>query len=742
MAEHYGTAIIPARSLSPKDKPNAEGTVYVNHIISLIKFLLKSVVLKRVIEMVLNRESEKKNRIKEHFLHLREKKILIYGSGIIAKRTISALEDFDIVGVLDRYQIEGELSGIPILTWEDLNIQDADCIIIASLEKNYKAVYNRIIYKCIAYEISIYGADGTKFGEDYLLNCCTTTLEAAMYFSNNKEELKGIIEQYEAISFDLFDTLIMRKTLEPLDVFDIVEERLIEKGIVIPHLKKKRRSAELASGGKDIYHIYEILSDMLKLDKHTCETIMQEEIACEKACIVPRKIMVEMLNYAVSLGKKVCIVSDMYLTTEILGDILSDIGIHGYDKIYVSCEYGKGKGNGIFEYYLDDIKCSTYLHIGDNYDVDIVAPKKYGIDTYEIWGAFDMLKHSNFCRCLRYEKGKYDRLLIGMLIAELFNDPFALHMSSGVVRIKSAALAGKVFAGAVVLLYMQELQKALTEKNYKGILFGARDGYLLKKLYDSGILGCRDNDIESKYFLTSRLLSVKASIFTEEDIVGMMNGWGSECSNDALSNIFHIEKVKCGTEEEIKLQYDSMLRQAAQSRKNYITYMKQEGIDLNDSYLFCDWFSRGNIHKKLNGLFHGKLDGYYYCRGYDEAIKTVDVKSPYGAEDVKIDQKSVEFLEKIVTSPDPSVYDIDNNGEPIFSEDNRTTVDLAVLHDIQDEIVQFIKQYAEFYKKHIKLNKELAVFMVSLNGDVIYEEEAKFFNRVQIEDDVTGKIVE
>ena len=29
MAEHYGTAIIPARPVRPKDKPNAEGTVRV-----------------------------------------------------------------------------------------------------------------------------------------------------------------------------------------------------------------------------------------------------------------------------------------------------------------------------------------------------------------------------------------------------------------------------------------------------------------------------------------------------------------------------------------------------------------------------------------------------------------------------------------------------------------------------------------------------------------------------------------
>ena len=29
MAEHYGTAIIPARPIKPKDKPNAEGTVKV-----------------------------------------------------------------------------------------------------------------------------------------------------------------------------------------------------------------------------------------------------------------------------------------------------------------------------------------------------------------------------------------------------------------------------------------------------------------------------------------------------------------------------------------------------------------------------------------------------------------------------------------------------------------------------------------------------------------------------------------
>ena len=41
-----------------------------------------------------------------------------------------------------------------------------------------------------------------------------------------KQELINKIQDYEIISFDVFDTLIMRKTMFPVDVFDIISQKI------------------------------------------------------------------------------------------------------------------------------------------------------------------------------------------------------------------------------------------------------------------------------------------------------------------------------------------------------------------------------------------------------------------------------------------------------------------------------------------------------------------------------------
>ena len=273
--------------------------------------------------------------IQEVFLPYKNKRILIYGTGIVANTLIKALEDFQIVGVLDRIKLEGDMEGIPILSWEEINKDFADILIIGAVQKNVKEIYDRIIYPCLYRNIIIYDADGQNLSERNALE--NANIDTAQYFLKNKEELKKKIDEYDAVSFDLFDTLIMRRTLEPIDIFDLVELRLRGKGIIISDFKKKRRTAELESGGKNIYQIYKILSRRLQLNEKQMQIILDEEIQCEKEYIIPRKMMIEILDYAAARGKIVSIISDMYLPSDILTDILFAMDITGYNKMYVSC---------------------------------------------------------------------------------------------------------------------------------------------------------------------------------------------------------------------------------------------------------------------------------------------------------------------------------------------------------------------------------------------------------------------
>lgn len=65
---------------------------------------------------------------------------------------------------------------------------------------------------------------------------------------------------------------------------------------------------------------------------------MNTELAVEREVLIPRKDMVEIFRACVAQGKKVFLVSDMYLTAQMLAPILEENGIAGYQGIYISCD--------------------------------------------------------------------------------------------------------------------------------------------------------------------------------------------------------------------------------------------------------------------------------------------------------------------------------------------------------------------------------------------------------------------
>ena len=423
------------------------------------------------------------SNIYEQFQDLKGKKILIYGTGVIAKRIIDNLSDFNFVGIIDRLHFSGEINGIPIKMWDEVYEGDAEVVIIASLPANYGIIYERIIDRCIALDMKIYGANGKNLIPYYGIRFMS--VENNKYFNKNEAELIKKIKKYEAISFDLFDTLVMRKNLEPTDLFDIVGQRIQNKGIIIPNLKKCRREAELQSNGGNIYEIYTVLQQMLNLSKEEQMKILEEELQCEKEYIIPRRSMTRIMAKAHNMGKKVSIITNMYLPKNILKDILREKGITEYDHILVSCEFGVAKGNGLFEKYFEKVKAKSYLHIGDDKFEDVLAARKYGLDSYEIKSAYEMLKISNLRKSLIYVHTSNEKGMLGLVISELFNDPFALFGTNGFVRASEINMFCKVFIAPLVIVYILKLIHVINNLDEcDGILFGARDGYLKEYMTD------------------------------------------------------------------------------------------------------------------------------------------------------------------------------------------------------------------------------------------------------------------
>ena len=97
--------------------------------------------------------------------------------------------------------------------------------------------------------------------------------------------------------------------------------------------------------------------------------------------------MVSAFNYAKQKGKKIYIISDMYLSKNIIEKILKNNGIEGTDKLYISNEYGMNKISGkLFKYIInEDRLCpSRMLHIGDSIKADCIGALKNKMHFYHV----------------------------------------------------------------------------------------------------------------------------------------------------------------------------------------------------------------------------------------------------------------------------------------------------------------------------------------------------------------------
>ncbi|WP_276951328.1 hypothetical protein [Acetatifactor muris] len=701
------------------------------------------------------KKQEYRQQIVERLGHLRNRKILIYGTGTVARRLVGNLYGFSVIGIVDRLHFGGSIAGVPIILWDEIQPGDVEVVIIAASSQNYEEIYQRIVDKCMLFGINIYGENGQDLITAY--GWSSFTVEGARYYRRSETELRQLIAQYDAVSFDLFDTLVMRKTLEPADVFDIVEDRIRRKGILIPRFKVLRREAELQSGSHNIYQIYEIISEFAGLTKAQEKIVLETELACERSVLLPRKKMVELLEYARNLGKRVSIISDMYLGAEILEEFLKELHIEGYDNIYVSCDCGVSKNNGLFERYLRDVDGMVCLHIGDNIISDVKAPMKCGIASYGIKSAFEMIKLSNFRYIMSWAHTCNEKNLLGLIIAELFNNPFALYGTSGIVQINSLEMLGKTFAAPLATIYMLELL-AYLRKNpiYKNVVFGARDGFLFQRLYDRIKNEFQETgDLpESVYLLASRKLCIRAALAIGDPVNSLMMYRGTKTPEDVLTDIIGLPKERvtpydAGKHMDEEEYYAAHLEMITKKSKSvlgrYLEYIKGSRVDMNQKNLFCDFISRGTVQHLLNQIFYEPMDGLYVCRCVVKDLYSINARGVY--ED-KLERGSILyskhcFLETIFTSPEASVEDMREGGRPEFAHETRTKEEIRNMCKEQQGIEEFFFDYYKYlWIEGKELKNKLPETLIYMCDQVEYVGECNHVTEIKLYEDLGNTYLE
>ncbi len=200
------------------------------------------------------------------------------------------------------------------------------------------------------------------------------------------EELaKILLSEGEVISFDVFDTLLLRPFEDPKELFKLLEKEFDIKGFYDIRIDAEQRARMISfkkngSYEVNIEDIYKLVSEKTGLDPAVGIT---KEFEFEKSLCFPNEYFKKVFDILKAERKRIIISSDMYLHKEEIGELLENCGFSGYEKIYVSCDVGASKSEGsLYELIKSELRTSAVFHVGDNYHSDVISSRRHGLKAY------------------------------------------------------------------------------------------------------------------------------------------------------------------------------------------------------------------------------------------------------------------------------------------------------------------------------------------------------------------------
>ena len=300
--------------------------------------------------------------------------------------------------------------------------------------------------------------------------------------------LKQLIDKNNIISFDIFDTLILRNIFQPTDIFRILAKFAKDEFDIDDFFQKrvegeKKARDKVKNSEADFQEIYD---EVEKLCGCNIEKIKQMELQLEMEFSVINPYMMEIWKYASEQKKTIIFISDMYLSSDFIKKLLKKNG-YKVEHLYVSNEYRKNKGSKeLYELVGQELNCkkTNWLHIGDNEYSDYKQAKEFGINAYHYKNVSTYYEGTK-------ELSISESVLIGIQNNYLYNG-----IQENYWNKFGAKNAFPIYFGFAKWLY------DLT-KEEDNLFFLARDGYIIKKIYD---MFCKmdENTIFTNYIYVSR----------------------------------------------------------------------------------------------------------------------------------------------------------------------------------------------------------------------------------------------
>ncbi|MFD2112256.1 rhamnan synthesis F family protein [Thiorhodococcus fuscus] len=348
------------------------------------------------------------------------------------------------------------------------------------------------------------------------------------------ERMRLVCTGDRVLSFDLFDTLLVRPFARPEAVFWMLEER-IERAFGLVDFTAKRRQAESVARsrlapGEDvgIERIYEVMGELESLDPALTRQVLDLEVATEQALLMANPVAVDLLRELHDQGRRLLLVSDMYLGESYLRPVLRRLKLDLFDRLYVSADTGRRKDRGdVWEYLLDQegIAKEQLQHVGDNEhsDVQVLVDRGFPHPLHLMRPAalLGVVPGGQaLIQVLRRRLSWRNELVLGLIANRVSR---SLH-AGGVPHQPFAdpRVFGYGLIGPIVFVFMAWLMRRLQQDQVTSVRFLSREGWLLDRLYrrmceHPAVRQALPDLPPSQYFYCSRSVVGLAAIRQEAD---------------------------------------------------------------------------------------------------------------------------------------------------------------------------------------------------------------------------------
>lgn len=562
-------------------------------------------------------------------------------------------------------------------------------------------------------------------------------------------EMKKKIQspQYTVVSFDIFDTLILRPLLRPSDLFYIMNPifvKLTKTNLDFVRLRMECEKAtrkcetEKGLGSEDITleEIYTYMQKQYEISPDVVKKLKEYEEELEIELSILRGSAAELYRHAHKLQKKVILVSDMYLERNVVEQILFKNNIIDFHRLFLSSEIRKLKRTGnMYIKVLETLSVDPgeILHIGDNFDSDYLRAKEKGMEavffpkTTDIFytGKEDMNQYHfrklcqkgcfGFGKLTEIEKSVGFGSMIALSAHRFCNDPYIIHKIQGDLD-ANPEIIGYFFMGMYVMGIVQWISEEVKRNGYEKVWFSSRDGWLLMEVYK--IMSKYDKKLpEPGYLYVSRestlpiQLANKAEYFqppveikkySPEAMCKLLEFSAADIEEHELEGWLKKEGIQykqcfSGQADFLKFMQFYLKNLYSESKHLHAKKLCRKYFEqIKASHVIFDMGYSGRVQNAICRILEQKLNVLFLYRN--------PVDSFYGSHMDKIFFRCFYDLYPNITGmirefflaeiADPCVGYEERNGRAIpFFRKEKNKNNAAVIQSIQDHALMFVEDY-------------------------------------------------